>query len=174
MSTNQLKVIGAGLGRTGTESLKKALEQLGFGTCYHMFELMKNPEHLSQWEKLSQGEKPDYGFLFDGYQSCTDFPAAIYYREFMEHYPEARVVLTVRDVDKWYDSATKTILREMPSFLLAIIRFVGLFSKTAKSLIRLIRTWQNDLCQPLKKRDYLLAVLPRQMVEVSRIPGAVK
>ena len=133
MSTNQLKVIGAGLGRTGTESLKKALEQLGFGTCYHMFELMKHPEHLPEWEKLSRGEKPDYEFLFDGYQSCTDFPAAMYYREFMEQYPEAKVVLTVRDADKWYDSATKTILREMPSFFLAIIRFVGLFSKTANS-----------------------------------------
>jgi hypothetical protein len=133
MSTNQLKVIGAGMGRTGTESLKMALEQLGFGRCYHMFELMKNPEHLPEWEKLSRGEKPNYEFLFQGYQSCTDFPAALYYREFMQQYPEAKVVLTVRDADKWYDSASKTILRVMPSFFYTVVRFFGLFSKTAQA-----------------------------------------
>lgn len=69
MSNKQLKVIGAGFGRTGTESLKKALEQLGFGTCYHMFELMQHPEHLPEWENLSRGEQPNYEFLFQGYQS---------------------------------------------------------------------------------------------------------
>jgi hypothetical protein len=133
MSDNQLKVIGAGLGRTGTESLKKALEQLGFGACYHMFELMKHPEHLPEWEKLKRGETPDYPFLFRGYQACTDFPAAIYYREFMQQYPEAKVVLTVRDADKWFDSASKTIFREPPSIFFALLRIFGLFSKTARS-----------------------------------------
>lgn len=133
MSNNQLKVIGAGLGRTGTESLKKAFEQLGFGSCYHMFELMKNPEHLPEWEKLSRGEKPNYEFLFKGYQSCTDFPAAIYYREFMQQYPEAKVVLTVRDADKWYDSASKTIFRKIPAVFMAMLPLFGLFSKMARS-----------------------------------------
>lgn len=135
MSTNQLKVIGAGLGRTGTESLKKALEQLGFGNCYHMFELMKNPEHLPEWEKLQRGETPNYELLFKGYQSCTDFPAAIYYREFMQQYPEAKVVLTVRDADKWYDSAAKTIFRKIPAVFMAMLPLFGLFSKMARSYL---------------------------------------
>jgi hypothetical protein len=74
-----------------------------------MFELMKHPEHLVEWEKLRQGKKPNYEILFKNYQSCTDFPAAIYYRELMAQYPEAKVVLTVRDADKWFDSASKTI-----------------------------------------------------------------
>lgn len=133
MSSNQLKVIGAGLGRTGTESLKKAFEQLGFGACYHMFELMKNPEHLPEWEKLKRGETPNYELLFKGYQACTDFPAALYYREFMQQYPEAKVVLTVRDADKWYASASKTILRKPPAIFFTMTRLFGLFSKTARS-----------------------------------------
>lgn len=133
MSTNQLKVVGAGLGRTGTESLKMALEQLGFGPCYHMFELLKNPAHLPEWQKLRRGEMPDYGLLFQNYQSCTDFPAAMFYREFMQRYPEAKVVLTVRDADKWYDSAAKTIFRGFPKPLLALGRFVGTFSAATRA-----------------------------------------
>lgn len=139
MSANQLKVIGAGIGRTGTESLKKALEQLGFGTAYHMFELtMKHPEHLPEWQKLARGEEPDYERLFAGYQSTTDFPACIFYQEFMAQYPEAKVVLTVRDANKWYDSAAKVIFRGVPAPIVALIRFVGLFSKKARAGVQTI------------------------------------
>ncbi len=130
MSVDGLKVIGAGFGRTGTESLKIALEQLGFGKCYHAFEIL--PEHLPEWKKLQRGEVPDYGLLFKGFQSCTDFPAALYYKEFTKQYPNAKVVLTVRDPDKWFDSASKTIFRRIPGFILALIRLFGLFSTTAR------------------------------------------
>jgi len=143
MSTNGLKVVGAGFGRTGTESLKMALEQLGFGKCYHMFELMQHPEHLPEWEKLQRGETPNYEMMFSGYQSCSDFPAALYYKEFIKQYPNAKVILTVRDADKWYNSATKTILRKMPGIILSVIRFFGLFSKTAQSYPAIHRYSQN-------------------------------
>ncbi len=136
MNTSQLQVIGAGLGRTGTESLKKALELLGFGACYHMFELvMKHPEHLPEWKKLVAGEKPNYEFLFDGYQSTADFPACMFYREFMVQYPQAKVVLMVRDADKWYDSAVKTIFRGVPAPILALGRLMGLFSKNVRAAL---------------------------------------
>ncbi len=128
-----LKIIGAGAGRTGTESLKQALEQLGFGKCYHMFELMKNPTHLLEWEKLEHDLKPDYDLLFKNYQSAVDFPAAMYYREFMKQYPDAKVILTVRDADKWYNSASKTIFKKIPSLVLALAKVFGLFSKSARS-----------------------------------------
>lgn len=134
MNTQSLKVIGAGLGRTGTESLKKALEILGFGACYHMFELtIKHPEHLPEWEKLIAGEKPNYEFLFDGYQSTADFPACMFYQEFIEQYPQAKVVLTVRDADKWYDSASKTIFKGVPASVMPLIRLTSLFSKKARA-----------------------------------------
>jgi len=127
-----LQVIGAGVGRTGTESLKLALEQLGFSKCYHMFELMKNPEHLVEWGKLEAGQQPDYDKLFNGYSSTVDFPACIYYKEFLERYPDAKVILTVRDADKWFDSASKTVFRPIPGILLGVIRFMGMFSHKAK------------------------------------------
>ena len=133
MNTHELKVIGAGFGRTGTESLKMALEQLGFSKCYHAFELMQYPEHLPEWKKLQRGEVPDYDLLFKGFQSSADFPAALYYKEFIKRYPNAKVVLTVRDPEKWYASASKTIFRKIPNFILALIRLIGLFSKTARA-----------------------------------------
>ena len=135
MNAQSLKVIGAGLGRTGTESLKKALELLGFGACYHMFELAMHPEHLPEWKKLVAGEKPNYEFLFDGYQSTSDFPACTYYREFMAQYPQAKVVLTVRDADKWYDSAAKVIFKGVPAPIMALIRLTSPFSKKARAVL---------------------------------------
>ena len=135
MSSTKLEVIGAGLGRTGTESLKKALEQLGFSKCYHMFELMKHPENLPEWEKLGRGETPNYDLLFGGYSSCTDFPAAMYYQNLMQKYPGAKVVLTVRDPDSWFDSASKTIFKQPPSIFLGLMRIVGVFSKKARSMM---------------------------------------
>lgn len=174
MSANQLKVIGAGLGRTGTESLKKALELLGFGACYHMFELtMKRPEHLPEWEKLARGEKPDYERLFGGYQSTTDFPACIYYREFMAQYPQAKVVLTVRDADKWYDSAAKTIFRGVPAPLVALFRFVGLFSKKMRAVPPTI-DYANEIVHNrffegrTRDREYAKAIFNAWNEEVKR------
>src|SRR5689334_4198559 len=109
-----LDVIGAGWGRTGTESLKAALELLGFGRCYHAFELIARTRHVPHWRALSRGEKPDYDDLFRGFRSAVDFPAARYYREFAAQYPAAKVVLSVRDPQEWYQSASKTILKGIP------------------------------------------------------------
>ena len=124
-----LKVIGAGWGRTGTESLKKALEILGFGKCYHAFELIKDGKRIVYWEQLARGEKPDYDKLFEGYQSAVDFPAALYYKEFMAQYPNAKVILSYREAEDWYESASKTILKALPSFSIPVSRFIGLFNK---------------------------------------------
>ena len=105
-----LVVIGAGFGRTGTNSLKLALEHLGFGPCHHMFEVRDNPEQLASWEAASRGEKVDWDEVFDGYRSQVDFPGARYWRELAGHFPNAKVILTVRDPDEWFDSVQATIL----------------------------------------------------------------
>jgi hypothetical protein len=104
-----MKVIGAGFGRTGTMSLKVALEELGFGPCYHMIELFEHPEHVEQWEAAVRGEPVDWEELFSGYQATVDWPGAAFYKELSERYPEARVILTVRDPERWYESAWNTI-----------------------------------------------------------------
>ena len=129
-----LQIIGAGWGRTGTESLKKALEYLDFDNCYHMFELMKHPEHLALWEQLEQSGQSDFELLFNGYKSGVDFPVALYYRELIANYPDAKVILTVRDADKWYDSASKTILKGIPPFAIALGKLFGVFSKSLRVL----------------------------------------
>ncbi|MGV3719900.1 MAG: sulfotransferase family protein [Actinomycetota bacterium] len=109
-----LQVIGAGLGRTGTLSLKAALEELGFGSCYHMIELLTQPEQVSHWEAASRRELVDWDALFTGYRSAVDYPACRHYRELMEQYPEAKVILTVRDPHNWWESVRETIYQVTP------------------------------------------------------------
>src|SRR4051794_5886281 len=104
-----LKVIGAGFGRTGTASVKAALEELGVGPCYHMFEVMGKADHIAQWRRAGGGEPVDWPALFAAYQSSTDWPACTFYERQMEAFPGAKVVLTVRDPEAWYDSVLNTI-----------------------------------------------------------------
>jgi hypothetical protein len=107
-----LEVIGAGLGRTATFSMKFALEHLGFGPCYHMSEVFAGARrNIPLWLDVVNGN-PDWDTIFDGYQSATDYPACTYWRELAEHYPDAKVVLTVRDPDSWFDSVSQTIFSE--------------------------------------------------------------
>lgn len=104
-----LEVIGAGFGRTGTRSLKDALETLGVGACYHMAEVFANPEHVAVWDDASRGKPVDWDALFAGYRAAVDWPACAYYRTYLERYPEARVILTVRDPERWHASVLRTI-----------------------------------------------------------------
>lgn len=144
-----LQVIGAGWGRTGTESLKAALEILGFGRCYHMFELLKRTRQVVHFEKLARGERPDYDDLFRGYRSAVDFPVALHYRELLAEYPDAKVILTVRDPDAWYASASKTILRDFPTAALALARLLGVFSPNLRGLPRLADYIRSSLFEGL-------------------------
>ncbi len=104
-----LDIIGAGLGRTGTKTMKTVLQQLGFGPCFHMVDLFEHPERLQHFEDAFAGRDADWEALFEGYRSCVDFPACDYYRQLAARYPEAKVILTVRDPDAWYDSVHSTI-----------------------------------------------------------------
>ena len=107
-----LKVIGPGLGRTGTASLKVALEMLGFGPCYHMGEVLPHvAERVPLWIEAGKGY-PDWDAIFDGYNSATDYPSCSFWREQMDYYPEARIVLTTRSAESWFDSVNTTIMSE--------------------------------------------------------------
>jgi hypothetical protein len=103
-----LKVVGAGLGRTGTKSLQTALNMLGFGPCHHMVEVFANPESMGLWIEAGAG-RPDWDAIFKGYVSMVDYPGARYWRELAAYYPDAKVLLSVRDPDKWFDSTQATI-----------------------------------------------------------------
>jgi hypothetical protein len=104
-----LKIIGAGLGRTATFSLKFALEHIGFGPCYHMSEVFAGAKrNIPLWLDVVRG-KPDWDAVFAGFQSTTDYPACTYWRELAAYYPDAKVILSVRDADNWFDSVSETI-----------------------------------------------------------------
>jgi len=104
-----LKVIGAGFGRTGTLSLKLALEQLGFDKCYHMMEVFGHPDHVGLWRQAGRGEPVDWDALYAGYQATVDWPSCNFYETHMRHYPDARVILSERDPEQWYESVMNTI-----------------------------------------------------------------
>lgn len=104
-----LSVIGAGFGRTGTLSLKQALETLGIGRCYHMREVLRNPDHVAAWDQIADGAQGHWDDLLDGYAATLDWPACRYWRELADHYPDAKILLSVRDPDSWYDSVHETI-----------------------------------------------------------------
>ena len=140
-----LEVIGAGWGRTGTESMKEALELLGFGRCYHMFELGKRTRQVPAWQKLFRGERPDYDELFRGFRSAVDFPASIFYRQLAEEYPDAKVVLTVRDPDAWWKSASSTILKGAPPGLRMTARACGMFSANVRGIPQLLDMLEHDI-----------------------------
>ena len=106
-----LKVIGAGFGRTGTLSLKYALEQLGFNQCYHMMEVGKHGGHRKIWRKAHSGEKVDWDSLFEGYQATVDWPSCNLWREQLAHFPEAKVILSLRSPESWYESVMATIYK---------------------------------------------------------------
>lgn len=110
-----LRVIGAGFGRTGTLSLRAALVRLGFGPCDHMQENFDRPERFVLWldayQRKQQGKPIDWRPLLDGYQAIVDWPGAAFWQELAAAHPDARIILTVRDPDRWYDSVRATIYR---------------------------------------------------------------
>jgi hypothetical protein len=103
-----LKIIGAGLGRTGTMSMKLALEQLGVGRCYHMAELIADLSRLPLWIRAAEGD-PDWEAVFAGFAATVDYPGCTYWRELAAAYPQAKIVLTVRDPEDWFESTQSTI-----------------------------------------------------------------
>ncbi len=109
----ELRVIGAGLGRTGTHSLKLALERLLGAPCYHMVELFRRPEHIPLWAAAAKGETVDFRKLLDGYAAAVDWPAAAFWPELASAFPNALIVLSARDADGWWKSASRTIFETM-------------------------------------------------------------
>lgn len=109
-----LQILAVGLPRTGTSSLKQALIDLGFGKCMHMDELFNQPELVDLWVELYETGKTDTERLFAGYQSSTDIPGALLYKELMAAYPDLKIILNVRDAESWYTSMSNTVYPAVP------------------------------------------------------------
>ncbi len=103
-----LKIVGSGLGRTGTLSLKGALERLGFGPCHHMIEVFQHPDSVPLWMSAGAG-KPDWEAIFKDFSAMVDYPGCKFWRELAAYYPSAKIVHSVRDPNAWFDSTQATI-----------------------------------------------------------------
>jgi len=165
-------VIGAGFGRTGTMSLKVALEVLGFGPCYHMSEVFENPEHVKQWEAARDGGA-NWEELFRGYRASVDWPGAAFYEELMERYPRAKVILTVRDREGWYESARSTIYNVQNVASSPILSLAGLFIPRVRHMQRIARmasdlAWRDVFDGRFEDRRYAIEVFERWNEEVVR------
>ena len=153
-----MKMIGAGFGRTGTMSLKAALQELGFNPCYHMIEVFEHPEHLPLWEAATRGEPIiDWEKIFGSYQAAVDWPTAAFYKELMEVYPQAKVLLSVRDPETWYESTKHTIYTMVdapePSAML----------RMANALV-----WEQTFDGRFEDRRYAIEVFKRHNDEVKK------
>ena len=133
-----MKVLGAGFGRTGTMSLKIALEKLGIGPCYHMREVASHPSHIKIWYDISRGEYPNWDRLFSGFNSAVDFPVCLFYEELVNKFPDAKFILTLRDFDTWYESTANTIYKVptmLPDWFKRVVYPIRMFIELQVNLI---------------------------------------
>jgi hypothetical protein len=170
-----VKVIGAGFGRTGTMSLKAALEELGFGPCYHMIEVFEHPEHVGFWEAAWRGEPVDWDGFLGRYEATVDWPACTFYEELLQRHPDAKVLLSVRDPERWYDSTRATIyeiskITAGSRLSRAIFAFVGLFVPGVFQIGRMGNEiiWQGTFDGKFEDRSHAIKVFKRHNEEIRR------
>jgi len=108
-----VQIVGAGMGRTSTMSLKQALEMLGFEPCHHMMEMRNVPQATDGWHRAALGERVDFAALLEGYKASCDWPSAAFWRELVQRFPEAKVILTERPEEQWWQSISKTIFTSL-------------------------------------------------------------
>ncbi|MBV8076406.1 MAG: hypothetical protein JO284_08415 [Planctomycetaceae bacterium] len=160
-----IQVIGAGLGRTGTLSLKAALEELGFAKCYHMVEVLARMDDARTWDAAARGEPVDWDRLFSGYRATVDLPGCVFYRELLEKYPEAKVILTVRDPERWYDSARQTIYFARNAFP----RWAAVLKPRMRVFQRMIdRLWDGMFRGRFEDRAFAIDAFNRHNEQVRR------
>ena len=159
-----LKVIGAGFGRTGTLSLKLALEELGLGPCYHLYEIRERPELLAPWLELLDGRMPDWRQVFQGFASQVDWPAAFYWKDLHAAFPDAKVILTLRDPVAWFESLQATIV---PSVTYGTEHADSAHARAVSDMV--YRTiYQGLFLDRMTDRDFVLRVWQDHIEEVRR------
>lgn len=164
-----LKVIGAGFGRTGTTSMKEALELLGYDKCHHMREVMASVKQVDLFDRVSRNVEVDWDDVFDGFEAAVDWPAAARYAELMEKYPDAKVILTARDPEAWYKSTKETIyalgngVPPLFSFLIPRVR------KITAMVERIV--WKGVFDGRFEEKQYAIDVYNKNVAEVmKRVP----
>ncbi len=162
-----MKVIGAGFGRTGTMSLKAALEQLGVGPCFHMIDLVRDPAPLARWQAAAAGEKVDWTEILDGWESSVDWPGCTFWADMAETWPDARVLLSVREPDAWYRSCLNSIHAAKEMALAGELEG-GSEDAPDPAVIGFINDliWNGTFDGRFRERDYALDVFRRHVETV--------
>ncbi len=158
-----LEIVGAGFGRTGTLSMKAALERLGFGPCYHMAEIIANPPFAAHWMAASDGVPVDWDVVFKGYSASVDWPGCAFYRQQAAHYPKAKVILTIRDMNNWYDSCIATIFAIMLADPAMVPPHMQHVARLARKLVA-----TNTFADHLQDREHCIAIHQAHIDEVKR------
>ncbi|MCA9540756.1 MAG: sulfotransferase family protein [Myxococcales bacterium] len=151
-----IRVIGAGFGRTGTLSLKLALETLGFRPCYHMVEVDARPAHRVLWAAAHRGEAIDWDALFEGYQATVDWPSCNLWRAQAAHFPDARIILTRRDAGRWYESVMRTIYPRTTQMRASADEGERAFGEWVQTLV-----WQGVFDGRMHDREHVMGVYDR-------------
>jgi hypothetical protein len=149
-----IQVIGAGMGRTGTLSLKHALEELGYNKCHHMMEVIANPPQLAFWKEMEAKRTTDFDAMMNGYEAMVDFPGSLYYKEMMQKYPDAKVVLTVRPAEKWYKSVSDTIYNLPRGPKRWMMKIAGLFDPQVAHMANIFDYVDNAIWSNLFKGKF--------------------
>jgi Sulfotransferase domain len=158
-----LKVVGAGFGRTGTNSLKLALEQLLGAPCYHMFELIAHPAQVPNWERALRGEHVDWDDVFDGYAACVDWPACTFWREIAAANPDALILLSTRNnAQTWWASMEQTIVPALQAPMMSDHPDLMRGQEMVRELFR------KRVTPDFADRDAAIAVYERHNEEVRR------
>jgi hypothetical protein len=159
-----LKIIGAGLGRTGTTSLKQALEELTGSRCYHMLEVRERPADPDIWGDAYEGKLPDWQAFYDGYDATLDWPSAPFWPQLAEAFPNAPIILSVRDVDSWWKSVSNTIFIAMATYFAPDAPADGWTRMGRGMLTTFTPDWQNEAAAKaayLAYNDHVRVTAPR-------------
>lgn len=162
-----LEIVGAGFGRTGTLSLKAALEQLGFAKCHHMMEVARRPEQTEYWHALSRGEHVDWDQVFEGYRASCDFPSSIYWEELHRHFPESKVILTTRDPRRWYRSVADTIYPISTGMPLWLTLVLPRLRKAREMIMKLI--WNGLFGGRFEEEEHAVRVFEENAARVKQV-----
>ena len=167
-----MKVIGAGFGRTGTMSLKGALEQLGFGPAFHMIDLPRRADLVPGWQAAADGEAVDWVELLDGWESTVDWPACTFWEQISAAFPDAPVLLSVRDPEKWYESCKKSIHASAQAAAKGELK--GGSVQVSQEALKMINTliWHGTFEGRFDDKDFAIDLFNRHNEDVkSKVPA---
>ncbi len=154
-----MKIIGVGIARTGTLSLKVALETIGYRPCYHMLDVFRSTRNIKILRAVGAEKNIAWRYLFNSYEAGVDFPFTTQYKNCLETFPEAKVILTVRDPDEWYESAKQTVYHIQR----VLINLLPGGKKVGRKTI-----WHQLFDGRFEDRDYAIMAFNRHTEEVKR------